>query len=86
METRKVLDGAYPGLAQSSPHISTSYRYYKLWQPLNVPVACARFVTAYIFRPIEGVQTFFPNMFSKAFDPDTAIGNLTGKVILVTGG
>ena len=46
-------------------------------------------VTSNIFHPFTVIQIYFPNMwpFSGAtFKPETDIGDLSGKVILVTGG
>ena len=46
-------------------------------------------VTPYIFHPITAIQVYFPNMWPfshKSFNPDAEIGDLSNKVILVTGG
>lgn len=45
-------------------------------------------VTPYIFHPVTAAQVYFPNMWpfsGKSFDPDVGIGDLSNKVILVTG-
>jgi hypothetical protein len=44
------------------------------------------FITPYIFHPIQGFLTYFPTMGAVGFNPEIGIGNLAGKVILVTGG
>ena len=46
-------------------------------------------ITPYFFHPILAVQIYFPNMWpfgGAVFKPDSDIGDLNGKVILVTGG
>jgi len=46
-------------------------------------------LTPYIFHPITAVQVYFPNMWpfnGKSFNPEADIGDLSNKVILVTGG
>ena len=46
-------------------------------------------VTPYIFHPITAIQVYFPNMWpfsGVTFDPEAEIGDLSDKVILVTGG
>jgi NAD(P)-dependent dehydrogenase (short-subunit alcohol dehydrogenase family) len=45
-------------------------------------------ITPYIFRPITAIQIYFPNMWpfsGKSFNPQVDIGDLSEKVILVTG-
>jgi NAD(P)-dependent dehydrogenase (short-subunit alcohol dehydrogenase family) len=45
-------------------------------------------VTPYVFHPVTAAQVYFPNMWpfsGKSFDPDVGIGDLSNKVILVTG-
>jgi hypothetical protein len=44
------------------------------------------FITPYILHPVQGFNTYFPSMGATSFNPDKSIGDLTGKVILVTGG
>jgi len=44
------------------------------------------FIIPYILHPVQGFNTYFPTMGVTRFNPDESIGDLTGKVILVTGG
>jgi NAD(P)-dependent dehydrogenase (short-subunit alcohol dehydrogenase family) len=45
-------------------------------------------ITPYIFHPMTAIQVYFPNMWpfsGKSFNPQVDIGDLSNKVILVTG-
>jgi len=48
-----------------------------------------RLLTPYVLHPITAIQVYFPNMWpfnGKSFNPEADIGDLSNKVILVTGG
>jgi hypothetical protein len=49
-------------------------------------IETTRFITPYILHPVQGFYTYFPSMGATRFNPDKSIGDLTGKVILITGG
>jgi hypothetical protein len=70
---------------------NASHRIYKaaifpFWTNLLEVIETTGFFTPYIFRPIQGFHTYFPTMGAAAFEPETSVGDLAGKVILVTGG
>jgi hypothetical protein len=49
-------------------------------------IETAGFITPYILHPVQGFNTYFPTMGLTAFNSDKSIRDLSGKVILVTGG
>jgi NAD(P)-dependent dehydrogenase (short-subunit alcohol dehydrogenase family) len=60
--------------------LSSNIQDFQTWTSL---------VTPYIFHPITAIQVYFPNMWpfsGKSFKPEVDIGDLSKKVILVTGG
>lgn len=56
------------------------------WSNILEILETTGFITPYILHPIQGFHTYFPTMGATSFNPETRIGDLNGKVILVTGG
>jgi hypothetical protein len=59
---------------------------FALWRNVLEIIEITGFIIPYVFNPIEGFRAFFPTMGASSFNPETDIGDLSGKVILVTGG
>lgn len=59
---------------------------FTFWTNILEIIEATGFITPYILHPIQGFRTYFPTMGAASFDPERDIGDLTGKVILVTGG
>lgn len=73
------------GLAGPS-HCSYKTASFHFWTSILDVIDIAGFLTPYIFHPVQGFHTYFPTMGATTFDPERSIGDLAGKVILVTGG
>jgi NAD(P)-dependent dehydrogenase (short-subunit alcohol dehydrogenase family) len=60
--------------------LSSNLQDIQTWASLLIP---------YVLHPITALQVYFPNMWpfnAKSFNPEADIGDLSNKVILVTGG
>lgn len=64
-------------------HISPSLLF---WANILGIVETTGFITPYLLHPIQGLHTYFPTIGGTSFHPESSIGDLAGKVILVTGG
>jgi hypothetical protein len=72
-------------------HSNASHRDYKsiplsCWVNILEIVEATGFITPYLLHPVRGLNTYLPTMGATPFDPESSIGDLCGKVILVTGG
>ena len=76
----------YDGGLESVSHPIYKTTSFPFWTSLLEVIETTGFFTPYIFHPIQGFHTYFPTMGAATFDPETSIGDLAGKVILVTGG
>lgn len=75
-----VHDGLQKPLSSPPWALSSDIQDLRTWTSLLTP---------YIFRPLTAIQVYFPNMWpfgGKLFNPEVGIGDLSDKVILVTGG
>jgi hypothetical protein len=76
---------------RSDGYIRASYRndkffLFTFWTNILEIIESSRFITPYFLHPIQAFNTYFPTMGAPSFDPERSIGDLAGKVILVTGG
>jgi hypothetical protein len=80
-----------PGVDHYDRHSNASHRDYRsvsssFWANVLGIVEVAGFITPYLLHPVRGFNTYLPTMGTTPFDPESSIGDLCGKVILVTGG
>ncbi len=83
MDNSGVDQDESPSIALRREHKLPSLMF---WANILEIVEASGFVTPYILHPIQGFHAYFPTMGATSFDPNSSIGDLTGKVILVTGG
>lgn len=79
-------------ISSSGPQSHTSIRNSSVFSDIAELINFYHFILDSLFHPVSALNTNLPhlnpyNMFwGKTFNPATEISNLSGKVILVTGG
>lgn len=85
------MDNLDCGVDLHDSRASASRRDYRsipstFWANVSEVIETTGFITPYILHPVQGFHTYLPTMGATRFNPEGGVGDLTGKVILITGG